>query len=395
MERSKYSASASMMGYFYQCRLALLEFLKRLKTDPDIAVSIETLDDVVFEKNGSPTEIIQIKHRISHEANLTDTSPDLWKTIRIWCDLFIEGKVYNKTILCFMTTQTAPNNSASWFLRAENRDVSKAESLLIKTTQTTSNKANYDAYTKFNALQPHQRQALLEKVLILDGGLINTELQTNLVRELWGVCERGKVEQLLDYLEGWWLKRIISALDTGINNSITGYEIDAEITLLREQFKLSSLPIHEEIELANPDAKKFSNWPFVKQLQLIKIGENRIQFAVKHFYQAFEQRSRWVREDLLVDNDLYKYDSTLVNEWLIRFEQEKDNRNLNIEKIDEIACGQRLYKWFESEVNIPIRSSCQNPFITRGTYQILSNRLEVGWHPNFKSFFDLSSMEDE
>jgi len=34
-DRSQYSAAASLLGYIYQCRLALLESLKRLKSDPD------------------------------------------------------------------------------------------------------------------------------------------------------------------------------------------------------------------------------------------------------------------------------------------------------------------------------------------------------------------------
>jgi hypothetical protein len=53
-DRSQYSAAASLLGYIYQCRLALLESLKRLKSDPDIAVAIETLDDVVFEYSDRP-----------------------------------------------------------------------------------------------------------------------------------------------------------------------------------------------------------------------------------------------------------------------------------------------------------------------------------------------------
>lgn len=32
-DRTKYSASASLLGYIYQCRLALLETLKRLKSE--------------------------------------------------------------------------------------------------------------------------------------------------------------------------------------------------------------------------------------------------------------------------------------------------------------------------------------------------------------------------
>jgi len=104
-DRSQYSAAASLLGYIYQCRLALLESLKRLKSDPDIAVAIETLDDVVFEKDGSPTEVIQVKHHIARKASLTNASTDLWKTIRIWCDLFSGGLSEENSILCLMTTE--------------------------------------------------------------------------------------------------------------------------------------------------------------------------------------------------------------------------------------------------------------------------------------------------
>jgi len=104
-DRSQYSAAASLLGYIYQCRLALLESLKRLKSAPDIAVAIETLDDVVFEKDGSPTEVIQVKHHIARKASLTNASTDLWKTIRIWCDLFSGGLSEENSILCLMTTE--------------------------------------------------------------------------------------------------------------------------------------------------------------------------------------------------------------------------------------------------------------------------------------------------
>ncbi|NHZ45188.1 hypothetical protein [Nitratidesulfovibrio liaohensis] len=70
-DRSQYSAAASLPGYIYQCRLALLESLKRLKSAPDIAVAIETLDDVVFEKDGSPTEVIQVKSLSVNNANFS------------------------------------------------------------------------------------------------------------------------------------------------------------------------------------------------------------------------------------------------------------------------------------------------------------------------------------
>jgi hypothetical protein len=154
---SKYSATASLVGYLYQCRLALLETLKRLKTNPSLTVSIETLDDVVFECEGTPTEIIQVKHHINRQANLTDASSDLWKTIRIWCDLQQDGITQNGAVLCMMTTATAPEGSAADFLRADKRNITAAEKKLFQTAQTSVSQTNKEAYTSFLNLTPELR----------------------------------------------------------------------------------------------------------------------------------------------------------------------------------------------------------------------------------------------
>jgi hypothetical protein len=80
-EQTKHSAPHSLTGYLYQCRLALLEFLKRSRNNLNIEMSIETLDDVVFDTEGDPVEIVQVKHHINQKANLTNASTDLWNTI--------------------------------------------------------------------------------------------------------------------------------------------------------------------------------------------------------------------------------------------------------------------------------------------------------------------------
>ncbi|MCK5193448.1 MAG: hypothetical protein KAQ71_06540, partial [Desulfobulbaceae bacterium] len=80
----QFSAADPALGYLYQVRCALLWSLQRLKEEATFETSIETLDDVAFEANGTPTELLQTKHHKNKGANLTDASPDLWKTIRIW-----------------------------------------------------------------------------------------------------------------------------------------------------------------------------------------------------------------------------------------------------------------------------------------------------------------------
>jgi hypothetical protein len=88
MKLSQYDASASALGYIYQVRYALLASLKKMQEvdDPDLYyVSIEKLDDIAFEKEGTPEELLQLKYH-SAPANLTDKSPDIWKTLRIWAE---------------------------------------------------------------------------------------------------------------------------------------------------------------------------------------------------------------------------------------------------------------------------------------------------------------------
>jgi len=80
-----FSAVDASLGYLYQVRSALFWSLRRLKDEPDFLVSIETLDDVTFETTGgNATDLLQTKHHLKGTASLTDASPDLWKTLRIW-----------------------------------------------------------------------------------------------------------------------------------------------------------------------------------------------------------------------------------------------------------------------------------------------------------------------
>ena len=162
MQQSKHSAAPSLLGYLYQCRIALLKTLRRLKADPCVTLAIETLDDVVFEKEGTPVEIIEIKHHINRKANLTDGSTDLWQTIRIWCDLYRGGVTQNRPVLCMMTTAKSPEKSAASYLRAENRNFSIAERLLLQTAETSVSETNRDVYAVFLELSPESRQELLE-----------------------------------------------------------------------------------------------------------------------------------------------------------------------------------------------------------------------------------------
>ncbi len=62
----------------------LVELLRRAPDQPDMAISLELHDDVAWEQAGSPTELLQLKHKIRSSGALTDQHDDLWSTIRVW-----------------------------------------------------------------------------------------------------------------------------------------------------------------------------------------------------------------------------------------------------------------------------------------------------------------------
>ncbi len=382
--KSKHSAQASLIGYLYQCRLALFEALKRTKTNPNLTVAIETLDDVVFETDGMPSEIVQVKHHVSRQANLTNSSTDLWKTILIWCDLVKSGTVQKSAVFCMMTTQTAPEGTAAYYLRPEGKNIESAETLLMQTAQTSVNQSNKNAYKSFLALTPESRRELLEYVVVLDNCPLINDLGQLLQKEIWTACHRSKTEQFLSYLEGWWFQRILKSLTNDQSKLILGEELDSRLDTLREEFKSDALPIHDDLVTATVDHKLYDKYTFVHQLKLIDIKEKRISIAVNNYYRAFEQRSRWIREDLIIIGDIDDYEKKLMEEWEIQFERMCEELGEDVAEQEKVKKAREIYNWVEKDADIPLRPRCKEPFITRGSYHILSDKQKVGWHPEFR-----------
>jgi Cap4, dsDNA endonuclease domain len=60
-----HGAAASALGYLYQSQWPLVELLRRGRDEPDSALTLELHDDVAWEQNGTPTELLQVKHHVN------------------------------------------------------------------------------------------------------------------------------------------------------------------------------------------------------------------------------------------------------------------------------------------------------------------------------------------
>ncbi|MBU1349267.1 hypothetical protein KJ781_04340 [Patescibacteria group bacterium] len=382
--RGQYSAAPSALGYFYQCRYALLEALRRLSKGDRVCISIETLDDVVFETDGSAVDVLQTKHHINSLATLTDASPDLWKTLRIWIEGQADGTIPEDSQFFIVTTALCPNGTAAGYLRPESRDEQKALQRLAATASTSSSYTNASAYKAFKSLDVDGCLRLLKAVMVLDGSPSIEQLDDRLREEVFYAVERRFLDSYLQRMEGWWYRRVLAHLTDSAAKSILGEELESEANRIRAQFKEDSLPVDDDIMRATVDASGYMDRHFVEQLNLIGVNQNRVLHAIRNYYRAFEQRSRWMREELLYVGELDRYEERLVEEWDVLFQQMRDELGDDAAENEVIRAAQELYKWIETGAHHKIRHSVTEPTIARGTYQMLADDLRVGWHLEFR-----------
>ena len=129
---------------------------------------------------------------------------------------------------------------------------------------------------------------------------------------------------------------------------------------------------------------------FVRQLREIGLSSGRIESAILDYYLAFEQRSSWAHENLLISGEVEEYEDRLTDEW----SRYKDVvfETLQPDDTDEALrrAGANLYNWAQFETgkseSLRIRARVTEPYVLRGSFHILADikpKPRVYWHPRF------------
>jgi hypothetical protein len=352
-------------------------------------ISIEKLDDVAFEASGEPVELLQFKHHVTHKATLTDSSTDLWKTLRVWMSKLKDGSMdISSIILTLVTTSPAPADSAAYLLReGAGRDEREALRKLRAAGAVSINPPVVTAWKEFDSGGIAAQEALVSRIRVVDSAPDILRARDFLEEILRYSTRPNFLKALCDRLEGWWFRRAVAHLKNPASYpSISLREVQAEINDLAEQFRLDNLPVDFPVELdleesdIGPDERLF-----VEQLRGVMVSNERIKMAISDYWRAFQQRSRWVRDDLILDDDLDQYEDRLIREWEELFLIMKENLQSDSDHSRE---GRELYnRVVIAGDHIPIRPSFPNPYVMRGSFHMLANALKVGWHPQFRERF--------
>jgi hypothetical protein len=381
MTVTPYSAVASMLGYVYQCQYALLATLRRLKNVGTLTVSIETLDDVTFESGGNPVELLQVKHSINGTASLSNASIEIWKTLGIWIDNHSHARIPPDSALFLVTTAIAQPDSAAHALTLRARDVEAAAVSLEKSAMSSTSKENASSYRSYLSLGGADRNELLSRITVIDGQKASDTLQEDLIGEV-RLARPSRAPSVAERLEEWWLGRCVRQL-SGRQEAILAEEVLSQLEEIADSLRDDSLPIDQIYE--DPDPNLYADRTFVRQLCLINMAGEGVLQAVRDYFRAFTLRSRWAREDLISVGELSKYEETLKEEWGIRFRRMREELGEVQAHDAQLSAARELYKWVELEARFALRPRCQEPFLTRGSYQILADTQRVGWHPDFEA----------
>lgn len=387
----QFSAGEQGLGYIYQARLALLQLLQ---LPEDTAIFLEKDDDLDFIDGDGGKSLASLKHKAIGDR-LTDLSTDFWKSVNIWLTRYKRDVRATSNLRFFLfTTSTVSSDSFQARLLLDQPvatgDVSRLTELADAALAGSTSKLIAPIATAFNELSEPEKQDFLERILILDCSPRIGDIPA-LIRDKLRSIRREHREFVFERLEGWWTDAVIKQLTGARPEGIFGYEVSDKLSNFAEEYKADNLPITfrgkvptDEIDTdADPRL-------FVAQLREIGISSNRIRSAILDYYRAFEQRSAWARENLLLLGEVEEYEDRLADEWGrykdVVFEKLKDD---SAEEALREA-GATLYNWAEFETgkieSLRIRARVTEPYVLRGSFHILADARPdpiVYWHPRF------------
>jgi hypothetical protein len=379
-----HSAAPSALGYLYQSQWPLVEIVRRSQERPDLSLTLELYDDVSWEQDGTPLELLQLKHHLNSTRALGDKDPDLWRTIASWMDAHPPDDA-DGPALTLVTTQTAATGTACAALRADVTDAVEAKRLLELAARESKADVTSAARTRFLDLTDAQRSIFVGRMIVLDGANHIGDLDAELRKVLHPGLPQGHEDAFVERLWAWWY-RIVVGLLQGAATKISALEVVQHISDLRDQFTADNLPTLVDRDDFDPATEgTYSSRAFVEQLRWISFTNTLLQKAIVDYYRAFTQSARWIEDHLVGLSELDAFEDNLKDEWERAFE-------FMILRLGDDATparianeGQALFRQVTEQSRVRVRDRYSEGFFTRGKYHELADDGRVGWHSDFEA----------
>ncbi|WP_146078516.1 MULTISPECIES: ABC-three component system protein [unclassified Rathayibacter] len=394
-----HDAAPSALGYLHQVDWALLNMLKSGPDRPDQMMMLEQFDDVSWQDDAGPTELLQVKHHIN-KGSLSDRSVDLWRSIRVWLDDAVMRDI-DGPMLCLVTTATAAPASAASLLKVDgNRNETRALDLLddaARSSQSQDTKAARQLWLE----QPKPiRVGVLARLRILDQSISIEEVGAETRRLLfWVSLPEPQLVLFEAQLRSWWHEVAIDLL-LKRRPPVTAFQVRAQAERLRDGFTSRSLPRtvgRPVAEEARRIVNLHSGEVFVQQLGWIEVPTRLLERAIIDFWRTVEQATVWVSNHLIELAELQEYRENLAEQWDHAWDAMLRGLPDGATDKQKSDAGYSLWTQMRDRTDPYLRADYGESFFRSGVLYELANSDAsgqcYGWHPEFEAMLRMLTVE--
>lgn len=413
MNPASHNATGPALGYYYQAVYALITLFD--SKDDNAFISLETLDDV-YHEDGTTKNLLQLKHSIQKDTVITIKSEQLWSALNVWCDYISVNNVEDG--LFTLVTVASLGSKGLKILESEKdsrdqleleltveakrvkkgREKAKEENEKKKKNNETEAPLPYGGKYKgceaFLKLDEKIRKTLLKNMRIHTSSFTLSEAQKEVVDRIKVSTQSQNHLILADSIIAWWDREAVKTLTKERQSCIFYSELQEFIS--RKNSELHTDGFTDDLKDLDLPAPGPVDPVQKKQLEIIQASKNQISRSRKTEMLARIQREKWMNKNISAITALEKYDEKLIAEWSYIFEEvkEESSKFSDEEKQEQ---GRKLLNWSHNEAHTQVASisnNYSNPDLIRGSYQLLSKSMKVGWHCDYINLINLEVINE-
>ncbi len=383
---STHKAAGQYLGYSEQ----EARFCYYLLTSPDDAVVVmEGEDDVAIRYSSGEKTLEQVKSATKHNA-LSDWSNDLWKTIGNWIADIESGAVeLHRTMFRLYVTPVQTGEIADAIHTAsDDQTAAELKQLIIAKRDALSRKPRCNKSVEaLLGLGESTLPEFLARVRIES----THERPEHSVERLWGPSYSDETTQrLTSYAIGVARDKANAQIKLGREGALNAGSFKNEIRLFAARLNLpnflastSTQPSDDAVTEVHAQRPKF-----VRQLEIINIGQDQETRAVADYLRASADKTIWAEEGDIVQGDLDDLETSLVRSFQLHKSEVED---LHAEHSEEVQGRQTLRLCLRTSAKLA-GQEVPDHFIP-GSYHELADEPEgeIGWHPNHQAILSEDS----
>ena len=401
-DSGSHSAAGAALGFYFQSLYALRAILEQ--PHDDAAVCLERLDDVEVISNGEPL-LAQLKHSIAaRPAGITLTSRALWRTFKAWIDvlprvvleetrfqLVTVAPLGAKDALAVLLNETADRGSLHALLVLEaQRVVDEHEAARLSGSLPEPHADRVAGCTAFLQLGKAQREVLLARMTVRPGASNIVSISDDIAAKLVNFPP-NKRPAICERLIEWWDLQVIFTLCGKRERFIALIEVQQKIAEFAGEIEREELL--PDFEIARQPDDHEPNSMIARQIEIVGGTVGDVRLAVREEWRARSQRHLWCLERLDMAVRIDRYDELLKETWGDKHERMVEDCE-GCDDAQKRKSGHELLRWSYDIAHTEVRAFANNwsaGYYVRGTYQVLSIDLQVGWHPQFKQLLEQSA----